>query len=266
MFDEKYAQDFPLFGWLHVLVLGLGVVSLVGVYYARGVLSRPLPGKVFRYTVAALLVVLEVTFQLWLQSLGQFRWANAIPLGLCHIMNWATAIALFFDLERVFRVILPWAFAGAILSFVVVDMGAPSAYGFPHFRFFQYFGNHWLFLVGNLYYLWTGRFGFRYKDLLKSSAWLLGVALVVLGINFATDANHMFLRAWPAELDFVNEWLPFPLNTLALMVGIFALLNIFYLIFVVGRFDRSPHPVATEPSPQHSEPDDGHLLVSPFVD
>ena len=263
MFDEKYAQDFPLFGWLHLLILGLGAASLVGVYYARGFLSRPLVGKVFRYTVATLLVVLEVAYQLWLQSLGEFRWNNAIPLGLCHIMNWATAIALFFDLDRVFRVILPWAFAGAILSWVVVEMGTPSSYAFPHFRFFHYFGNHWLFLVGNLYYLWTGRFSFRYKDLLKSSAWLMGVALVVLGIDLATSANHMFLREWPAELGFVNQWLPFPLNTLALMLGIFILLNIFYLIFVIGRSWTSEAP---RKAAQPQDPEGGHALTSHFTD
>ena len=146
------------------------------------------------------------------------------------------------------RVVLPWAFTGATLSFIVVDMG--TAYTFPHYRFFHYFGNHWLFLIGNLYYLNTGRFTYPYRALLRSTAWLLGVSVVVLALDFATGTNNMFLREWPVELDFMNRIFPFPLNTLLLMLSIFAVFNIFYLIFVCKRFDN------VEPVP------DSRMLVS----
>ena len=234
-----------MFGWLHILVLVLAAGSIVGLYYLRSYLRRPLPGRIFRYTIGSLGLLAELAFELWLQSAGEFRWVNAIPLGLCHIMNYTTAIALLFDLDRVIKVVLPWAFVGATLSFVVVDMGA--AYTFPHFRFFHYFGNHWLFLVGNLFYLFTGRFTYRYPDLLRSTAWLGALAAVVLTIDLATDTNNMFLREWPVELDFVNRIFPFPLNTLLLILGIFAMFNIFYLIFVAGR--TKPAEVSTQTRP-----------------
>jgi hypothetical integral membrane protein (TIGR02206 family) len=238
--DERYARDFELFGWVHILVLALGVASIFGLYYLRGYLKRPMVGKVFRYTVATLLVAAKVGYLVWSASLGRLHWDDVVPMGLCDMMNWITMIALFFDLDRVVKVVLPWAFTGATLSFIVVDMG--HAYAFPHFRFFHYFGNHWLFLVGNLYYLFTGRFAYRYKDLLRSTAWLSAVAVVVLGIDFATGTNNMFLREWPVELDFVNHVLGFPLNTIALMAGIFVVFNIFYLLFVVGRFNLPDQP------------------------
>lgn len=61
--------------------------------------------------------------------------------------------------------------------------------------------------------------------------------MVILGIDFAIDANNMFLVKWPEELDFINQAFPFPLNTLLLVAGIFILFNLFYLIFVIKRFD-----------------------------
>jgi hypothetical integral membrane protein (TIGR02206 family) len=234
-FDERYAREFVLFGWLHILVLVLGAGSLFGLYYLRRYLENPTVAKIFRYTVATLLFAGEIGFHAWQAWLGHFDWVGVIPLGLCDMMNWITLVALFFDLKGVIKVVLPWAFVGALLSFVVVDMGV--AYTVPHFRFFHYFGNHWLFLIGNLYYLFARRFTYDYKSLLRSTAWLAGLCVVILGIDLAIDANNMFLVKWPEELDFINQAFPFPLNTLLLVAGIFILFNLFYLIFVIKRFD-----------------------------
>ena len=237
LFDERYAREFQLFGWLHILILALAAGSLVGLYYLRERLKRPVVGRVFRYSVAGLIVVGEVVFQVWMASVHGFRWAEAVPLGLCAMMEWITVVALVFDLKSVIKVVLPWAFVGSALSFVVVNMG--TSYGFPHFRFFHYFGIHWLFLAGNLFYLFTGRFRYTYRDLVRSTVWLTGVSAVVLAIDVAVGENFMFLREWPEELDFVNQLLPFPLNTVALVLGAFILFNVFYLIFVYKRFDRA---------------------------
>jgi len=240
LFDERYIHEFALFGWLHILILGLGAGSLVAMYYLRERLQRPTVGRIFRYSVASLLLVAELVFQVWTASLHGLRWTEVVPLGLCALNEWVTVVALFFDLKGVVKVILPWAFVGASLSFVVVDMG--TSYAFPHFRFFHYFGIHWLFLVGCLYYLFTEKFRYTYRDLMRSAVWLGGVCLAVLAIDIAVGENFMFLRRWPEELDFVNQWLPFPVNTALLMLGVFILFHVFYLIFVIRRFDRPPGP------------------------
>jgi hypothetical integral membrane protein (TIGR02206 family) len=240
LFDDRYAGDFELFGWLHIVVLGLGVGSVFALYYLRERLTSPAIGRILRFSVATLIVVLEVVYQFWMASLHGWRWAEVAPLGLCAMMEWITVVTLVLDLKGVIKVVLPWAFVGASLSFIVVNMG--TSFTFPHFRFFHYFGIHWLFLMANLFYLYTGRFRYTYRDLMRSSVWLGGVCLAVLAVDLATDQNFMFLRSWPEELDFVNELLPFPANTLALMLGVFILFNVFYLLFVIRRFDREADP------------------------
>lgn len=243
LFDDRYATGFPLFGWLHILVLVAAAGSLVALYYLRDRLKSPAAGRIFRFTVASLIVVLETIYQVWIATLHGLQWAEVVPLGLCAMMEWITVIALLFDLQGVIKVVLPWAFVGSTLSFIVVNMGA-TGFVPPHFRFFHYFGIHWLFLVGNLFYLFTGRFSYTYRDLLRSTAWLAGVSAVILAIDFAVDQNFMFLRDWPEEMAFFKPYLPFPLNTLLLMVGAFLLFNLFYLIFVIRRFDA---PVSVSP-------------------
>jgi len=254
LFDERYARDFQLFGWLHILILLLGAGSLVGLYYLRGQLRRPIVGTIFRYAVAVALIVGESTYQVWIARRNGFHWEEFAPLGLCGMMVWITAVSLVLDLKQVIKVVLPWAFVGASLSFVVVNMG--TSYTFPHFRFFHYFGIHWLFLVGNLSYLFAGRFAYNYKDLLRSTLWLSGVSFCVLLIDLATGQNFMFLREWPDEMHFLAKFLPFPLNTVALVAGAFILFNIFYGVFVAKRFDARPGPAAVrEPEPA------GHAAV-----
>jgi hypothetical integral membrane protein (TIGR02206 family) len=254
LFDERYAREFVLFGWLHIVILAAAVGSLVGLYYLRERLKIPTVGRIFRYAVATLIVVSETVFQVWMASRNGFRWVEFLPLGLCAMMEWITVIALLFDLTSVVKVVIPWAFVGAFLSFVVVNMG--TSYTFPHFRFFHYFGIHWLFLAGNLYYLFAERFTYRYRDLLRSTAWLAGVASVVLVIDLATHQNFMFLIDWPDEMSFVKGLVPFPLNTFLLMLGAFILFNAFYLAFVVKRFDgagRAPAvPEVAEPAGAHN--------------
>ena len=58
----------------------------------------------------------------------------------------------------------------------------------------------------------------------------------------------MFLVRWPDELDFINQVLAFPLNTLLLMLGAFILFNVFYLIFVIKRFDAGRRHVLPPPA------------------
>lgn len=254
LFDERYAHDFELFGWLHILILVLGAGSLFGLYYLRDQLKRPAVGKIFRYSVAAVATAGECTYQVWIARRNGFNWVDFLPLGLCAMMVWITVVALVFDLKQVIKVVLPWAFVGSALSFVVVNMGAPS-YTFPHFRFFHYFGIHWLFLVGNLYYLFAERFAYHYKDLLRSTLWLSVVSFGVLLIDLATGQNFMFLREWPEEMDFLSPYLPFPLNTVVLVAGIFILFNLFYVLFVVKRFDARPRTAAArddEPAVQRA--------------
>jgi hypothetical integral membrane protein (TIGR02206 family) len=209
-------------------------------YLLRKYLKRPAVGKAFRYSVAGLLTVAETTYQVWIARRQGFHWDEFVPLGLCAMMVWITVVVLVFDLKQVSKIVLPWAFVGATLSFIVVNMG--TSYTFPHFRFFHYFGIHWLFLAGNLYYLFAERFAYTYRDLLRSTLWLAGVSLVILPIDFATGQNFMFLREWPDEMDFLGRFLPFPLNTVVLVAGAFILFNVFYVLFVVRRFDARLSP------------------------
>jgi uncharacterized membrane protein YwaF len=97
LFDEKYA-GFQLFGPVHIAVLVLAAAAIVALYYLRGPLANPTVGRIFRYTVATLLVIAQVSFKIWALRRGELHWVDTIPLGLCDMMQWITLVALYFDL------------------------------------------------------------------------------------------------------------------------------------------------------------------------
>ena len=177
------------------------------------------------------MLTLELIYWIWQISANTFDIKTMIPLGLCAMTMWLTSIALISNNFKIIKVVLPWSFVGAFLSFVVVDL----TYVFPHFRFFHYIVNHLLFFLGNLYFLFTKKIKYTYKDLNKSTITLIIVATLVLIINFIIDTNHMFLRRLPDGVDEMLAFLFFPFNTIFLVFGIYLLFQIFYLSFIKNK-------------------------------
>lgn len=143
---------------------------------------------------------------------------------------YVTSFTLWTNNERTFKIIFPWAISGALLSLIIADLG----YGFPHFRFIHYFGNHGLFLLGNLYLLMVSKFKFTYQDLLKSSLILLIYSIVIYPLNFILDSNHLFLREIPQEVAPLYGFLG-SFWVIGFMVSIALLFQLIYIPFLFKR-------------------------------
>jgi hypothetical integral membrane protein (TIGR02206 family) len=193
MFSERFL-GFEWFGLAHGLAIFLMITLLVLmiIFKEKG---SPTIDLYLRRSVAILMVVMEWTFYTWSLIGGGFQ-TSLLPFGVCAISMYVTAYALWFKSEKVFKIIFPWAIAGALISLIVADLN----YTFPHFRYIHYFGNHSLFLLGNLYLLIVIGYRITYRDILKSSLILLIYAAIMYPINFLLDSNHLFLREVPHEV------------------------------------------------------------------
>jgi hypothetical integral membrane protein (TIGR02206 family) len=193
MFNDMY-QSFEWFGLSHVFA----ILFLVSLFIIMILFKHKITNTwdvIIRRSIAILMIIMEWTFYTWSIIQGGFQ-TSLLPLGVCALSMYVTAYALFFKSEKVFKLIFPWAIIGSLISLVVADL----TYTFPHFRYFHYFGNHGLFLLGNLYLLIVSKMTITYKDLLKSSLILLIYAAVMYPINYVIDANHLFLREVPHEV------------------------------------------------------------------
>jgi hypothetical integral membrane protein (TIGR02206 family) len=194
LFDEGYL-GFEWMGTAHLVSLCLVVILFILMFIFKSRISNKVD-LIIRRTTAVLMVLMEWTFYAWSLRDGVFQ-TSLLPFGVCAVSMYVTSYALWTKNEKVFQFIFPWAIAGALISLTVADL----SYTFPHFRFFHYFGNHSLFLLGNIYMLVVQKFKFNYKDLLKSSLYLFIYAAIMYPINFLLDSNHLFLREVPHEVE-----------------------------------------------------------------
>lgn len=200
MFNEAY-QGFEWFGLSH----GLAILFFITLFVLMILFKEKITDQHdlwIRRSIAVLMITMEWTFYTWSLVRGGFQ-TSLLPFGVCAISMYVTAYTLWFKSEKTFKIIFPWAIIGALISLTVADL----SYNFPHFRFFHYFGNHGLFLLGNLYLLIVGGMRMTYKDILKSSLILLLYAAVMYPLNYLLDSNHLFLREVPSEVAPMYEFL-----------------------------------------------------------
>jgi uncharacterized membrane protein YwaF len=211
LFDESY-NTFHAFSIGHLLGILFFIILIVLMVIFRNKIG-PRMDLIFRRKVAILMVLFEWIFYIWSLSRGGFQ-TSLLPFGVCAISMYVTAYTLF--------------------SLVVAD----QTYNFPHFRYIHYFGNHGLFLLGNLYLLIVLKLKFTYKDLLKSSLYLFIYAVIMYPINFLLDSNHLFLREIPAEVAPMYQFLG-NLWVIGFVISIFMLFNLIYLpIYLIHRYKK----------------------------
>lgn len=226
MFNESY-QGFQWFGLSH----GIAILFFVSLFIFMVIFKQKITGKqdlIIRRSVASLMIIMEFTFYTWSLVRGGFQ-TSLLPFGVCAISMYVTAFSLWFKSEKIFKLIFPWAIIGALISLTVADL----TYDFPHFRYIHYFGNHGLFLLGNLYLLIVAGMKVTYKDILKSSLILLIYAALMYPLNFLLDSNHLFLREVPHEVfplySFLGKfWVIGFVFSIALLIQIIYLPVFFY--------------------------------------
>ncbi len=221
LFDNLY-ETFQWFGIEHSIALVFFLLLFIGIIIFKNRIT-PRIDLILRRSIAILMIVLEWTFYAWSLSRGGFQ-TSLLPFGVCAISMYVTAYTLWTKNEKVFKIIFPWAIAGALISLIVAD----QTFSFPHFRFIHYFGNHGFFMLGNLYLLIVSKFTITYKDILKSSLILFIYALIMYPINFLIDANHLFLREVPSEVAPMYAFLE-DFWMIGFMISIFLLFQIIYL-------------------------------------
>lgn len=225
LFDERY-HHFEMFGLTHLL----SILFFITLFVLMLIFGKKITSKADLYLrrgIAVFMVLMEWIFYGWSLSQGGFD-TSLLPLGLCAISMYTTAVALWTKSEKVFQFIFPWAMTGALISLVVANLH----YDIPHFRYFHYFGNHGFFMIGNLYLLLVARFSFTYRHLLKSGLFLLLYAAIIYPINFLIDDNHLFLRAVPEEAAPLYSFL----GDFWVLGFVFSIFLLFHLIYLPVHF------------------------------
>lgn len=233
LFDERYST-FEMLSTQHLAAILFIIFLLVLMIVFRNKISQKTDFWI-RRSVAVTMIIFEWTFYAW--SISKGFTLGLLPLGVCALSMYFTSYALWTKSYKIFKFIFPWAIAGSLISLTVADM----SYAFPHFRYIHYFGNHGLFLLGNLYFLIVLKARFTYKDLMRSTLILFIYTLIIYPINFLLDTNHLFLREVPIEVAPMYSFL----GNFWVIGFIFSIFLLFHIIYIPLYFYNRKHPIIT---------------------
>ena len=99
-----------------------------------------------------------------------------------------------------------WGLGGAIQALLTPDIGA---YGFPHYRFFQFFTSHGLIIVAVLYMVFVYKYEPKHKSIWKVIKITVVYTAYIAVFNWIFNGNYLFICWKPVNgsiIDFMGPW------------------------------------------------------------
>ena len=239
MFNTNLAEQFQVFGMTHFITILIVLFFVVLVYLFREKLKERKYFNFFRYLFVVITIGQELSLNIYRMIMGEWMISTSLPLQLCGLAMIITSIILITQSEKMFQNTFFVMMIGAFLA--VATPAIENNFGFPHYRFIQFFVGHGMILVNFTFMLFVMEFqvNIKYRHVLNNIITLLGLAVFNLLVNVITGGNYMYLMGKPGEntaFDLFGEHPWYILNIL--LFGIPVFFHIFYLPFLVRNFRR----------------------------
>ena len=197
------SSEFHLFGRLHAAILVAAPAAAAGLTFA----TRRHPGSapITRIALALLMIADGLTWHSYRYFAQGVRFPEILPLEMCDIAFWMTALALLTLEEHAFDLAYYWGIAGSGMALLTPYVRAPLY----TFQSFQYFTGHALLIIAVLYLIWSrqARPGPRSWWF---ALWSLNLYAVFAAlVDWLGATNFMYLREKPASaslLDVLGRW------------------------------------------------------------
>jgi len=178
---------------LNALYFLLGIYLLIFLF--RKQIRNPKIDKPMRYIIAAALILQEISLSVWRLYNDAWNIGTSLPLHLCGASIVLSAIMLINKSYTLFEINYFWGLGGAIQALLTPDIGS---YGFPHYRYFQFFTSHGLILVAVLYMVFVYKYAPKHKSIWK----VMGITVIYTGFiaifNLIFNGNYLFI-CWKPE-------------------------------------------------------------------
>lgn len=235
--NEFFTKDFTggpfvLFSaehWAAILVIVLLNVSFL--FLRRR--AKPETLRVWRYTMAAVLIVNELAWHIWNLAVGQWKIQTMLPLHVCSVFVFLSAYMLVKRNYPIYEFAYFLGIAGATQAVLTPDLGI---YAFPHFRYFQTFISHGLIVTAAIYMTLVEGFRPTWKSLGRVMIWSNVYLLFVGVINWLIGSNYMYVAHKPETASLIDMLGPWPWYILALEAIGLVMFLLLYLPFAVRDF------------------------------
>lgn len=215
--DSFFSKDFTgsafeLFGQGHLIALAvIAGINLSFIFWRKS--ATQTQRKLFRYTLAAVLLIDEAAWHLWNATTGQWTIQTMLPLHICSVFVFLSAYMLITKNYRVYEFAYFLGIGGATQALLTPDAGM---YGFPHFRAFQVMISHGAIVTAAVYMTVVEGFRPTWKSLGKTILWGNVYMLAVGAINALIGSNYLFIARKPDTASLLDVLGPWPWYLLAL--------------------------------------------------
>lgn len=234
MFNEQLKNTFTMYSSSHLIALAITIFIIALIIINQSKIRNSKYLNKIAIALATFTILQELSVNLWRIAFNEWALSTSLPLHLCGLGVLSSSYILVKKDETLFHHIFFVMLIGAFLALVTPSID--GSYGFPHFRFIQFFVAHAMIVINFTFILFIYDFqrNFRYKHLLTNAISLIIIAAIIFPINLLLDGNYLFLMAKPGEgtaFDLFGEW-PFYLINI-LIFGIPVFFHIFYLPFFI---------------------------------
>lgn len=226
--DAQSANAFTSYSTTHLVALAIFIVLLVALYMSRHWLRGDRRRAVGRYGLAAVLILCELTLNVWYVAQDIYDVRNTLPLELCTISLYMCVVMLLWRSRAIFQIVYFTGIGGALQALLTPVL----YYDFPHYRFMEFFIAHIAIILAVLYMVWIEGFRPTLKSIGITMAFLNVLAVVVYGVNAITGGNYMFVSRKPETASLLDVLGPHPWYLLSLEIVAILLFLLLYLPFV----------------------------------
>lgn len=215
----------------HLIVLALFLLLLIALFLNRRWFQPERRERTARYMLAGILILCEVTLNIWYVHQSVYNIKNSLPLELCSISLYMCVLMLLLKSRGIFAIVYFTGIGGAAQALLTPVL----YYNFPHVVFFEFFIAHIVIIASILYMVWVNGFRPTFKSIGAAMVFVNVLVVIIYPINMLTGGNYMFLARKPDTASLLDMLGPHPWYLLTLEVVAVVLFMLLYLPFAIKK-------------------------------
>jgi hypothetical integral membrane protein (TIGR02206 family) len=198
--------------------------------------------RAIRYGLATVLIVNESLYHLWRLTTAQWTIQEMLPLHLCAIMVYLSAIMLVTKSTFLYSFLYFLGIGAALQAMITPN---PGQWGFPHFRFFQTMISHGAIVTAPIYMTVVERYRPVFKDIWKIMIGLNIYMVPVQAINMAIGSNYLWVARKPPTASVIDYLGPWPWYIVSLEIITLVTCVVLYIPFAILDWKHRRQQVTT---------------------
>jgi|APSaa5957512622_1039677.scaffolds.fasta_scaffold55943_2 hypothetical integral membrane protein (TIGR02206 family) len=220
---------FEYFGVPHLIVIGLVILICIAILLMRDRFSERQRVWV-RYGLAILIVVSESSWHVWALATRQWSIDVMLPLWLCSLTAWLSPLMLIWKSKRVYEFIYLMGITGASMAILTPSL---TIYGFPHFRFIEFFVLHGALIVGAVWMTAVEKMRPTRRSILRVVIAMNLLWAFAALVNELIGSNYLYTHTKLPTLSLLDYLGPHPWYLLSMEAIGLGLMLLFYLPFAL---------------------------------